>query len=219
MFAVLNFESILRVNDKTRLDASGSYGGTITQLEIETDTAAGYIDVTTDGYLDFEYSTAGTKAVTVRVNGVDTKSYDIEVLAAVDDIHFSNDQDLLQHRGEILRFTKDGRNSFLDKHRLSRDLIMEYINQSGIKKTDLTDYAVSDIVNLNEVKQWSVFMTLSLIMQEMSNQIDDIFWRDYLEFKKQMDYYKDLTFKFLDLNNDSYEDKSTYVRSVEIAFR
>lgn len=79
IFPVLKLEDVVQVNDQTRLDATKSYKtpdeAAITLVEIEPELEAGFIDVTSSKYLDYQYSSDGDKDVTVRIttDGVPTQ--------------------------------------------------------------------------------------------------------------------------------------------------
>src|SRR4051812_9919720 len=100
IFPNLLFEPTVQVNDKTRLDGSKSFlsSGSIDVLEIKPDTTEAYIDVSTNKYLDWEYSASGTKEVSVRVT-VGSASAEItrelSVITSESDYLFSNDADLV----------------------------------------------------------------------------------------------------------------------------
>jgi hypothetical protein len=58
LFPVLEIEALVQENDKTRLDGSKSYAGgvgPITLTEIKPGEGGSFIDVTTDGFLDWQF--------------------------------------------------------------------------------------------------------------------------------------------------------------------
>ena len=77
IFPVLSHESIVQVDDKTRLDASKSFSNSadITLVEIDPDGTGTFYDITNvDGwYLDMVYGVEGDKTITLRINTTTTK--------------------------------------------------------------------------------------------------------------------------------------------------
>jgi hypothetical protein len=190
IFPVIQLEASVQESDKTRLDATKTYitpdEAAITLVEIEPHTGDGYIDVTTNLYLDWQYPTDGEKTVTLRVTtdgAPESLIKTIMVLSVADDKLFSSDQDLMPYEPELLNWVRAGRNSFLDVHRASQDRILTYLDEKRIWDTNgdrLTLDAITDVV---EVKDWSKFMTLRLIFEGISNATDDVFHEKALRYK------------------------------------
>ena len=71
IFGVLHLEKTVQENDKTRLDVSQSFASSdeadIILVEVEPFGSNGFIDVTTDLFLDWAYAADGTKTVSVRI--------------------------------------------------------------------------------------------------------------------------------------------------------
>ena len=198
IFPVLELEDIIQVNDKTRLDGTKSYitpdEAAITSVRIEPETGAGFIDVTDTKYLDYQYSTDGVKTVTIEVgNGgpVVTVAYSLDIISEEDDKLFSDDKDLIASEPNILNYVRKGRNSFLDKHREAQHRILTWLDENRIWTINCDDSAEDGnrltkdhIVNLEEVHDWSKYLTLKIIFKGVSNSIGDIFE------KKSQDYAK-----------------------------
>lgn len=186
IFPSVEVEGVVQVDDLTRISAVKSLAtqdeAAITLVEIEPDTAVGFIDVTgtlaEERTLDWAYATDGDKTVTVRVttDGAPvSKTATISVITAADDLLLSSDTDLIGHEGDILSWIRDGRNSFIDKHRTARDLILAYLDQQKIWRTDGTRLTAVNLTDVQEFKEWAKFETLVLIFEGLSNAIDDIF--------------------------------------------
>ncbi len=182
IFPNLKVEEKLQTNDKTRLDARKTFlsnGDDFVRVEIDPGTGVFY-DVTTNKYLDFQYEIDAIYTPVLRVSSEEEASKvfslpTIEVVAPVDDNLFSSDADLIEYEDDILNYVRDGRNSFLDKHRLSQSVIMDEIERTGIYKSDGSSYSPSEVVNIDEFNQWSTVLTLSLIFNTLSNSSEDIF--------------------------------------------
>ena len=182
IFPNLVLEPVVQVDDKTRLDGTKSFitsdEAAITVIEIEPVTANGFINVTSLKYLDWQYPTDGTVTVSIRVttDGAPiTVTKTLEVLTEANDNLFSNDSDLMLHEHDILRYVPSGRNSFINVHRRAQDRIVEWLAERGIFDSSNNKLTKASIVDIDEVRQWSTFMALRFIYDDLSNAIDDVF--------------------------------------------
>lgn len=226
IFPVLELEDVLQVDDKTRLDARKSFispdEAAITLVEIEPEAAAGFIDVTSNQYLDWQYASDGTKAVTVRIttDGAPvTKSKNIEVVTEADDALFSNDADMLAHEDDILNYVRPGRNSFLDKHRLTQEMIVRWLGDNRIYDTDGNLLTKAAITQVEEVAEWSKFYTLYLIFNSLSNATDDIFAEKASLYKALANDAKNRSAIRLDRDGDGNEDTTADLRTFRLKRR
>jgi len=209
IFPVLELENIVQVNDKTRLKANKSYspdGTAITLIEIEPEAAAGFIDVTSSQYLDYQYATDGTKTVTLRINGSDTATKTIDVLSQAGDRLFSSDAELVPHEPDIMNYVRAGRNSFLDVHRTAQDRILTWLDEHRIWDINGDKLTKEQIINLEEVNDWSKFLTLRLIFEGLSNAVEDIFFEKANRYKKMEEAARNRAAFRLDANSDGQED-------------
>lgn len=217
IFPVLKLEDVVQVDDQTRLDASKSYitpdEASITLIEIEPDTGLGFIDVTSSMYLDYQYSTDGNKSVSVRITTDGsplTLSKTLPIISAADDRLFSSDEELTSHESDILEYVKPGRNSFLNFHRNAQDRILTYLDEHRITDLDgnrLTKEAITDI---EEVNDWSKFLTLRLIFGSLSNSIDDLFNAKAEQYRTLEGVSKNRSQLRLDKDGDGNTDTVAY---------
>lgn len=183
IFVNAELENKVAVSDKTRIDVSRTFaqGETITQIEIQPDAAESFYDVTSSKYLDWQYAADGTKAITVRVtgsvSGAVTSASSLDIVSEADDNLFSIDADLKALEDDILNYIRNGRNSFKDKHREAQKVILNELDASRIWKDDGSRYVAADIVDIQEFKQWSTYLTLRLICESLSNEVGDL-WAD-----------------------------------------
>lgn len=228
IFPKLVLESVVQINDKTRLDGTKSFISTdeaaITLVEIEPETSAGYVDVTSLSYLDWQYSTAGTKTVTIRIttdgSAVSTTGT-ISVLSIADDALFSSDAELVQHEGDIMNYVRDGRSSFLDKHRAAQDRILGWLDEHRIWDNDNNRLTKDAVINNDEVNDWSKFLTLQIIFQELSNAIDDIFFEKSERYRKLAEASRARAVLRLDFDGDGTQEvnESRDIRSTRLLRR
>lgn len=195
IFAVIQTESKVQVDDMTRIDVTRSFvsadEAAITLVEIEPEGAAGYIDVTSSKYLDWAYDAAGSKIVSVRIatdGSPVTKTATVAVVTVATDLLFTNDQDIVTHEPEIYRFLRPGRASFLDFHRKAQEQILDSLKQRNITNWDGSKITAANVHDHDDVKQWSKYLTISMIYESVQNEVEDVFAikaRDYMAMAKR----------------------------------
>lgn len=216
LFPKLLSESVVQVDDKTRLDASQSFvdksEAALTSVEIEPEAAAGFVSVfdtnSKNWFLDYQYATDGAKVVTVRVDngsGPVTATFTVTVVSAADDKLFSGDQDLfgIIEQKEILRLLEDGKSSFLNYHRKAQEEILDEIDAVGIHNNNGTKITKDQLVVSNDIKQWSIYSTLKHIYDDRSSSVGDKFDMRAQKYKSRADFYKERSIYRIDLNDDS----------------
>ena len=191
IFPVLKLENIVQVGDQTRLDARKSYTtpdeASITLLEIEPEAGSGFLDITSNQFLDYQYSTDGDKSVSLRITtdgAPETLSKTITVISEVDDKLFSSDEELTPHEPDILEYVRSGRNSFLNVHRTAQDRILTWLDEHRITDVNGDRLTKDAIIDIEEVNDWSKFMVLRMIFEGLSNSIDDIFSAKAIRYRE-----------------------------------
>lgn len=214
IFPNLELEPIVQVGDKTRLSALKSF---VTQDEAPIDlvmisplgATSGFIDVTDDLYLDWQYSATGTITVRARVSasGASADYTDtISVVAAASDYLFSNDDDLKLHEPDITKWVEAGRNTFINVHRRAQKIIMEWLRKEGFVDVYNNPYTKAAIIDIEEVKQWSTYLALRLIFEGLSNATEDIFAEKAKRYKgKEVEWRKTALLR-LDVDGDGETD-------------
>jgi len=197
IFPTIEIEGIVQVNDKTRIDCTKTFAdkseNAITKVEIDPD-GSGYVDVTgtstSDWYMDWAYSTDGDKTVSCQVTtdgSPQSTTATQSVLSIADDKLFSDDEDLTLHEPDIRKWVPKGRNSFLNIHRRSQERILAWLDERGYTNSEGARLDKDNIVDIQEVREWSLFMTLKLIMQGISNALDDVFATKAKTYQKRED--------------------------------
>jgi hypothetical protein len=192
IFPILKSDSVIQVSDKIRFDASSSFissGDPVDSFEIEPDTGAGFIDVTTDKLLDWAYTSEGPKSVSLRLTRgveIETITKQILVLTATEDRLFSSDKDLLAHEANVYDYLPKGYSSFNHVHRSAQQLILDSLSQRGLYTDTGVPLTKNDLFNIEEVKQWSKFLVLSMIFSNAQNEVGDF-------FAQKAQSYKDLS--------------------------
>lgn len=209
IFPYIEHEDLVQVNDRTRLNSSKSYvtpdEAAITKIEVQPESSASFFDITSNKYLDYQYSSDGDKTVTVRVTTDGTPvtvSSTISVVTEADDKLFSKDADLTSHESEILKYVDKGRNSFKNVHRRAQSIILAYLDEHRIWDKDGNRLTKDDIVDIQEVTEWSKFTTLRLIFEDRSNGVDDLFQNKASLYEAYEQRARNRGTLRLDTNND-----------------
>jgi hypothetical protein len=187
IFGVLELEDVVQVGDKTRLSGVKSFvskdEAAITLVRIKPESTGSFVTVSgvsltyKDWYLDWSYATSGTKTVTIEITAgsVQTFTRNIEVVSEADDKLLSKDADLIAYEPDILKWVPSGRSSFLNLHRASQRLILDWLDSIRIWRNDGTKLTKDDISVTDDLKQLSAFLTLEMIFFGLSNKVDDTF--------------------------------------------
>jgi len=209
LFPLLSLEPVVQVGDKTRLDGSKSFispSGSFTAVQIKPAASASFITVDSDNkWLDWVFAASGTQTVTVRVMTASVTadfSDTISVVTAAQDHLFSNDQDLRNHEADILKYVVDGRSSFLDFHRRAQTLILKWLDKEGYVDINGVPFTKAAIVDIEEVRAWSTFLALSMIFENLSNAIDDVFKIKAKKYEELMIEFRHKALLRLDVDGD-----------------
>lgn len=231
IFPKLTLETVLQIDDKTRLDASLCFitpdESEITNVEIKPDDASDYISVFVEfenekWFLDWAYDTDGIKNVEVKVTtatGARSRFYQINVLSVEDDALFSNDTDLFPYEPELYRYLPVGKNSFIYAHRASQNKILAYLDEQRIWKSDKTRFSKQDIVDVEEFKRWSMFQTLLIIFESIQASSNDFFQEKRMEYEKEMRSARNRAALRLDVDGDGVVDEVPYTIRTARLFR
>lgn len=217
IFPVLEIEDLVQASDKTRLDARKSYVSTadtaITKIEIKPSASDSYVDVTTAGYLDWQYTqsapdaTTGkeTKVVSLKVTnagGDQTITKNLITISEAKDNLFSTDDQLRKHEFDILKYIPTGRATFKDVHRRAQSLIFAYLDTHGYTDYFNDKLDKADITDITEVSEWSAMVALRLIMEAVMTNPDDIYGQKAKKYQVLEDFYRNRAILRIDLDRD-----------------
>lgn len=115
----------------------------------------------------------------------ETKTFTQLVCSVAGDCLFSTDGDLMGEEPGIMQWVAAGRASFLSAHRASQDKIMQWLDQQG--HTDIYGKRLSKfaLIDLEDVRHWSKYLTLASLFSGFQNSVDDV-------FKEKSKYYSGL---------------------------
>lgn len=216
IFAVLQTEKVVRVGDRTRLDASRSFvsgNGVITKYEIKPSEADDFVMVANDvQYLDWAYADDGDVVATVRittgtgdtaVSGVGQS--ELTILSEADDVLFSDDSDIFAEEPTAYTILPESRSTFLHVHREAQKQIMAAISK---RDTSGTWAEPSSIVDKREVRDWSKYLALQIIYQGSINEPDDVYAVKAATYLKRAEEEALRGLIALDLDGDGEPDVS-----------
>jgi hypothetical protein len=195
IFGNIELESMVQVNDKTRINCSKSFvskdNAAVTLVRIKPESTGSFITVSgspvlaKDFFLDWEYATSGTKTVTLEITAgvLQTFTKTIEVVSASSDSLYSSDSDLTAIEPDILKWIPSGRNSFLNVHRAAQGLILDWLDSIRVWRNDGTKLTKADLKLTDDLKQLSIYTTLELIFMGISNKVDDVFLAKAREYR------------------------------------
>lgn len=230
IFGKIDAESVVQVGDMVRLNLSRSFTtpeeGEVTQVEIQPEAGGAFFCVSPSDknlwFIDWAYSTAGVKTVTGRIatdgEPVDF-SHAITVITAAQDNLLSQDSDISAHETDILKYLPAGKNSFIYVHRRSQRLILDYLNQMGYRHKDGTLLTQASLIQTEDFRLWSTYLTLHLIFRDLSNAVDDIFAQKALAYEQHMLRVRDRAYIPFDRDKDgtlSTDEQSIRFSSIRV---
>ena len=216
IFPILEYEPIVQIDDKTRLDVSKSFvtpdESPITLIEVQPSSGDSFITVS--NHLDWAYAASGLHDITVRVTAGAASaqiSRSLNVLTSEADKLFSNDNDLRLHESDILKWVPDGRATFKDMHRRAQVTIIKWLDKEGYVDVYNKPFTKDAIIDINEVKQWSTFICLRLIFESISNAVDDIFHEKAKRYKGMEVEWRKRAVLRLDIDGDGKADEGEFI--------
>lgn len=160
------------------------------------------------------------RAITLEIDNSTTPVSDtkyIQVFSESGDSLFSSDFDLVTKKQDILSWVKAGRNSFLNFHRQAQEEIIDWFRGEGSVNIDGDPLEVKNLVHPTDLNQWSTYLTLRLIFDDLSNDVDDIFDREARGFESREMRLRDRIMR-IDIDNDGKSDigENIQVRSAKL---
>lgn len=229
IFPSMTFETVLQVEEKTRLDASRSFvtdDETITDVLIQPSSGDAFISVFNGGdnekwFLDWAYDVDEFKDVAIQIvadSGSKTKTYmaGINVLTEEIDALLSTDNDILPFEPKIHRYLPRGKNSFIYAHRKAQERIVAYLDEQRIWKNDSSRYTKLDLSTVvdpefkEQFRQWSSFETLLIIFESFQVSSGDLFQEKKLDYTTLRNSARTRSALRLDQDGDGELDITPY---------
>jgi hypothetical protein len=196
-------EPTIQLNDMTRIDVSNSIVSAsatagleytykieiFKEMVLEHSYTFPSDTILKDAVLDIMYTTDGVRTVTFTMSDNDTTpntqaiSKTQTVVTIVSDYLYSEDYELIQYEQDILKYIRDGRNTFIDFHRAAQTEILNYLDREGVRDVNGDKIIKTSFIDITEVKEWSKFIVLRMIFESLSNVKEDIFFIKATKYK------------------------------------
>lgn len=184
IFGVIKSDDKVFTGDQIRIDVSGSFlapalvYATVSH-EVSFDSQVTWYNITSKKIVDWIFTTAGVRTIHLRLSTTQPASQvfqkDITVLDLTAQKLFSLDSDLYIIEPEIDQYLPKRWTSWNLVHLKAQEYIIDWLSEKKMTKRDGTKYAVADLLDLQEVKQWSVYKTLEFIYEGNSNIVGDLY--------------------------------------------
>lgn len=183
IFGVIKTDDKVFTGDQLRIDVSGSFlapGSTFATVshEISLDEGVTWFNVSAKKSADWIFSTAGEQIITLRLTTSTATTQTFTKTVTVIDLTaqklFSLDSDLYIIEPEIDQYLPKRWSSWNLVHLKAQEYIIDWLDEKKTFKRDGTKYGVSDILDKQEVKQWSTYKVLEFIYEGNSNIVGDI---------------------------------------------
>lgn len=190
---------------------NGSTWASVTNL---TDDTKGF---SRSGFLRFDPNPTDWAATTINstekywVRLRPDGNFDADCAAQGINIVYSDDNELTAEVPGLLNQLASGENSFILRHQASRDDIVQHIRNKGKFKERYSDgntYQIDawDFLDIEEIKNWSKYLTLSKIFENLSTREDDVYWIKSKRFLDKANEASNLYYATLDLDDDGNLD-------------
>ena len=101
-------------------------------------------------------------------------------------------------------------------HRLSQETILNDLNERGLRDSSDNRLTAAAIVDIEEVRQWSKFKTLSYVFEALSNAVDDIFADKAARYRNMASAAAGRCLLRLDTNSDGTYDTETSITTGDL---
>lgn len=232
IFGVIQTDDKVQVADKFRISAVKSYvskdEAAISLVEVQPEAGGDFIDVTgsssKDWFLDWQYSSAGDKVITLRITTDGSPATVTKTVTAVTestDNLFSDDDDLKLIDNEIFNYLPDGRATYKYMHREAQKNILEHLYSSGYRAANDTRIEASHFTDIADIKHWSKHATLALIYRDLSTIDDDIWERKAIKHESEAQKWASPIAMKFDYNGDGTLQKNEVLNlaSIEVTRR
>lgn len=227
IFGVIKSDDKVFTGDKLRIDVSQSFlapalvFATVSH-EVSVDGGVTWYDVTAKKFVDWIFSTAGVKTISLRVsttqpaNQVFTKQVTVMDLTAQN--LFSKDSDLYRLEPEIDNYLPKKWSSWNLIHLQAQEWIIDLLDEKGMTNDAGAKYTVADLMDKQQVKQLSLYKVLEFIFEGNSNIVGDLYSIKRDKYQSLANDKSARSNLALDANNNDVQDQfeSTDLFSVDL---
>jgi hypothetical protein len=128
-------------------------------------------------------------------------------------ILFSDDQDLNGVYPGVTNYRDSSELSFVLRHENSRNLIIQEIRNRGLRKEPMgkfgyENYDAWDFLAIEEVRQWSIYLTMANIFSSLQSKEDGLYKQKTEEYLELAEMFKAAFYITLDRDDDGIKDAS-----------
>jgi hypothetical protein len=134
---------------------------------------------------------------------------------------FSDDQDLKGIYPYVSNYLNSTETTFILRHENSRDLIIQELRNRGHQKkgesaTFYENVDAWDLLELNEVRLWSTYLTMANIFSSLQSNEGDMFKQKADEYMQKAEFYKAGAYLTLDKDDDGLIDDEESAKDVSV---
>lgn len=120
---------------------------------------------------------------------------------------FSDDRDLIGVYPTVMDYLSAAETTFVLRHQNSRDLIMQDLRNHGMVKSPAGSGRYDqlepfDVLEVDEVRLWSTYLTLSNIFSSLQAREGDFYKEKSEEYRGKAEFYKAATYLSLDKDDN-----------------
>lgn len=212
-FGKLLTDEVLIQGDKVCLNCAASFATPDEEGElafsIKADADSDFIEAY-EGKLNWLYSTAGDKTVTVKVSnttGDQEFEFPVTVVTLASLKLFSTDAELIQYEPNIFDYMQFRWSSFNLFHFRAQKTILNWLDEKRIWNQEGEKLTPAAILDMTEVRDLSAALALQYIFESSTTQVGDIYSTKATLYQGEVSKRMQKATLRLDVNGDSVEDK------------
>jgi len=227
IFGIIKCDEKVFTGDKLRIDVSESFLApalvfAAVSHEISVDGGVTYYNVSAKKYVDWMFSTAGVKTITLRLSTTEPASLTftktVECINLTTQNLFSNDSDLYRYESEINQYLPKRWSSWNLVHLKAQEWIVDWLDEKRLTNINGEKYTAADFLDKSQVSQLSAYKTLEFIFESNINITDDLFTQKRNKYRELANEKASKAQLTLDFNKDglSVVTERTDLLSTEI---
>lgn len=131
----------------------------------------------------------------------------IKLYTEASDKLFSFDADLVKKERDIMKWTGEGRASFIAEHRTTQKHILEWLTKNNIMDGEGRPLTKWTLAVTEELRLWAMYRTLADLFFSFSNAVDDVFIKKSEVYRKEEIAARDRYYLTVDTNQDGTPDE------------
>ncbi len=231
IFGIIKSDDQVFTGDKIRFDCSESFVSPDVTFkspishEISTDGGVTWYNITLKKYVDWIFTTSGSKTITLRLTDSSDNQETFTKVVSVSSLStanlFSKDVDLYKYEPEIDQYLPKKWSSWNMIHLEAQKFLLNWLDEKQYFNQDGESYEAQDIMSIEQVREISTFKALEIIFAGNSNVVGDIFSIKRDKYKELFNEKASRSYLKLDYNNNGTieQEDSTSLNSIRILRR